>query len=207
MSNFVEWIAAEAEGWDPAKGGIVQNGMPVGNQGPQCGAGAMGVELPPYRFTAGADCDEGWPEGDASDRNPDVWMYRNRTVGLLRRYMRFSLETGRLPSIMGREFFRAKVTAYRPVTFEDRVILVRDVEMCLGRLRKWDQELIARVILQEHDQWEAARLLNCGRATVQRRLYEVLDLLSEEFLRVGLLTEAEKTEGAKSCQEAKSVEK
>jgi hypothetical protein len=37
-------------------------------------------------------------------------------------HMRYSIETGRLPSLLGREFFRAKVTAYIVVTFEDRVI-------------------------------------------------------------------------------------
>ena len=51
-------------------------------------------------------------------------MYRSRTVSLLRRYVRFSLETGRLPSFVGREFFRAKMTCYTATTFEDRVIFV-----------------------------------------------------------------------------------
>jgi len=116
-----------------------------------------------------------------------LWFYRSRTVALLRRYMRFSLETGRLPSVVGREFFRAKVTSYTATTFEDRVIFVRDVEMSLNRLEYWDQQLIARVILQEHNQGQAAYMLHCSRSTVQRRLSEVLDLLSEDFLRVGLL--------------------
>jgi len=39
-------------------------------------------------------------------------------VAMLRRYMRYSMETGRLPSLLGREFFRAKVTSYTVVTFE-----------------------------------------------------------------------------------------
>jgi DNA-directed RNA polymerase specialized sigma24 family protein len=115
-------------------------------------------------------------------------LYRKRTVGMLRRYMRFSIETGRLPSLVGREFFRAKVTYYTATTFEDRVIFVRDVENCLNRLEYWDQQLIARIILQEHGQEQAARILHCGLRTVERRLPQVLDLLSEDFLRVGLLT-------------------
>ncbi|MGB8761221.1 MAG: hypothetical protein WCD01_10035, partial [Candidatus Sulfotelmatobacter sp.] len=124
---------------------------------------------------------------DPLDRNPDLWLYRKRTVGLLRRYMRFSLETGRLPSLVGREFFRARVTYYTAATFEDRVIFVRDVEKCLDRLDYWDQQLIVRVILQEHSQEQTARILQCGLRTVERRLPQVLDLLSEDFLRVGLL--------------------
>ena len=116
-------------------------------------------------------------------------MYRKRTVGLLRRYLRFSLETGRLPSFIGREFFRAKVSYYAATTFEDRVILVRDVEKSLDRLEYWDQQLIVRIILQEHSHEKAARILQCSRSTVERRFPMVLDLLSEDFLRVGLLAE------------------
>ena len=61
-------------------------------------------------------------------------IYRGRTVAMLRRYMRYSIETGRLPSLLGRESFRAKVTSYTVVTFEDRVIFVHDMEKCLDRL-------------------------------------------------------------------------
>ena len=61
------------------------------------------------------------------DRERERRTYRGRTVAMLRRYMRYSIETGRLPSLLGREFFRAKVTAYTVVTFEDRVIFVHDM--------------------------------------------------------------------------------
>jgi DNA-directed RNA polymerase specialized sigma24 family protein len=91
---------------------------------------------------------------------------------------------------VGREFVRAKVTYYSATTFEDRVIFVRDVEKSLDRLEYWDQQLIARIILQEHSQEQAARILHWGLRTVERRLPQALDLLSEDFLRVGLLAEA-----------------
>ena len=77
---------------------------------------------------------------------------------MLRRYMRYSIETGRLPSMLGREFFRAKVTSYTVVTFEDRVIFVHDMEKCLERLDEFSRQLIARHILQEHDQAATGRL-------------------------------------------------
>jgi hypothetical protein len=124
---------------------------------------------------------------DPLDRNPDLWLYRNRTVTLLRRYMRYSLETGRLPSIMGREFFRTHVTSYGVHTFEDRVVFVHDVEITLHRLDEFSQQVIARMILQEFGQEKAAVLLHCSRKTIQRALPEVLDQLSEFFLEVGLL--------------------
>src|SRR4051812_24549712 len=33
----------------------------------------------------------------------DMWPYRDRTVALLRKYARASVEVGRLPSLLGRE--------------------------------------------------------------------------------------------------------
>jgi hypothetical protein len=52
---------------------------------------------------------ESWDSG----RNPDLCFYRKRTEALLRRYFRMSVEVGKLPSILGQEFFRSKVTSYR----------------------------------------------------------------------------------------------
>jgi hypothetical protein len=34
-------------------------------------------------------------------RDPDLWLYRKRTVALLKRYLRISIEVGRLPSLLG----------------------------------------------------------------------------------------------------------
>src|SRR5262249_13244779 len=34
-------------------------------------------------------------------------IYRGRTVAMLRKYMRYSMDVGRLPSLVGREFFRS----------------------------------------------------------------------------------------------------
>jgi DNA-directed RNA polymerase specialized sigma24 family protein len=102
--------------------------------------------------------------------------------------MRLSLETGRLPSVIGRELFRAKITAYTAATFEDRVIFVHDVEKCLEQLAPFDQKIIARVVLQEHNHERAAAILHCTRKTIERRLPEVIDELSEEFLRIRLLS-------------------
>ena len=42
---------------------------------------------------------------DSRPYDPDIWLYRQRTVGLLKRYLRMSVEVGRLPSLLGREFF------------------------------------------------------------------------------------------------------
>ena len=90
---------------------------------------------------------------------------------MLRRYMRYSIETGRLPSLLGREFFRAKVTSYTVVTFEDRVIFVHDMEKCLDRLDDFSRQLIARHILQEHDQMENRQSCCTAPRRTVRTLY------------------------------------
>jgi len=187
MRGFVEWMAAEAEGEQGGAPKMDESFLSESSLSESSPKSASWEMLPAHNFPAQTLPDEEGMEDDPLDRNPDLWLYRKRTVGLLRRYMRFSLETGRLPSLVGREFFRAKVTYYRATTFEDRVIFVRDMERSLARLEYWDQQLIVRIILQEHGQEQTARILQCNRKTVQRRLPLVLDLLSEDFLKVGLL--------------------
>src|SRR5579863_7773261 len=120
-------------------------------------------------------------------------VYRGRTIGMLRRYLQYSIETGRLPSLLGREFFRAKVTSYTVVTFEDRVIFAHDMEICLERLDEFSRQLIARHVLQEHDQAETGRLLGCAERTVRTYAPIALDLLSEILLDVGLLERIDAT--------------
>jgi Sigma-70, region 4 len=129
---------------------------------------------------------------------------------MLRRYMKYSIETGRLPSLLGREFFRAKVTKYEVVTFEDRVIFVHDMETCLDRLDEFARQVLGRVVLQEYDHEETGRLLGCTRMTVHRKLLEALDELSGILVEVDLLEWVEPRRGSpnrgnfphreKSCQ-------
>ena len=143
-----------------------------------------------------------------SGRDPDLWLYRDRTLGLLRRYLQLSVEVGRLPSLLGREFFRTGVTSYRATTFEDAVIFVHDVARGLERLKGFENKLIARIVLQEYTHNETARLLGCGRRTVGRRFPEAVDQLTEVFLEAGLLVPLPTTDVARAprCQEGRIPE-
>lgn len=125
--------------------------------------------------------------------------YRGRAIAMLRRYMQYAIECGRLPSLLGREFFRTQVTSYTTVTFEDRVIFVHDMERCVKKLDEFSQQLIARHILQEHDCWETAKLLHCNEKTVRRLTPIVLDLMSEILLDAGLLDRKDSS-AENSCQ-------
>ena len=134
--------------------------------------------------------------------------YRGRSMSLLRRYFRMSLDIGRLPSFLGREFFRARVSSYHVHSFEDVVILVHDVENCLARLDDFSRSLVARVVFQDYTWDETAVLMNCSRRTVARRFTRALDLLSEIFLEVGLLRPFPSVcnqEARLGCQEGVSI--
>src|SRR5438477_10186932 len=95
-------------------------------------------------------------------------------MGLLRRYRRISIEVGRLPSLLGRELFRTRVSSYHVTSFEQAVSLVRDVECRLQKLHEFDRKLPTRIISQEYTHDEAARLLGCWRRTLGRRPPEAL---------------------------------
>ncbi len=120
---------------------------------------------------------------------PELCLHRDRCIALLRRYFKMSVELGRLPALLGREFFRARTSSFRTSSFEDAVIFVHDVERCLQQLAVFDQQLIARCVLQEYTRDEAARLLRCTRQTVQNRLPEAIDACTAMLLDRRLLAE------------------
>lgn len=123
----------------------------------------------------------------AAEPEPELALYRDRTREMLRRYFRMSIEVGRLPSLVGREFFRSRVTHYKVKTFEDSIIFVHDVETCLERLDDFDRRIIGRVVLEDWEHEQAARNLGCTRRTLLRRLPRALDRVTELFLDCGLL--------------------
>ena len=117
----------------------------------------------------------------------ELSSYRGRTVALLRRYARASVEVGRLPSLLGREFFRTRVTSYPMSSFEDVVIFVTDMEKAISNLSVREKQLIAMNILEEYTVDEVARLLACNPRTIRRLLRVALDQLSQVLLAAGLL--------------------
>jgi hypothetical protein len=150
-------------------------------------------------------CEEGFRND--SGRNPDLWLYRERTIAMLKRYLRISIEVGRLPSILGRELFRSKVTSYRMSSFEDAVIFVHDVERALDRLDNFGKDLVAVIVFQDYSQDEAAEVLHCARRTVCREFPEAIDKVSDVFLDGGLLNRLPPRRPVEnSCQGGKNTE-
>ncbi len=194
--NYAIQILAEAERPEiPAEEGFPRRRRdneprPGEEGGPKLrfqGEGLVAHQFPATTPEAPAEISRWQQELEDEQRERERRTYRGRTVAMLRRYMRHSIETGRLPSLLGREIFRAKVTSYTVVTFEDRVIFVHDMEKCLDRLDEFSRQLIARHILQEHDQEATGKLLQCGERTVRTYVPIVLDMLSEILIEVGLM--------------------
>jgi hypothetical protein len=137
-----------------------------------------------------------------TDGKPKVELafYRKYTESMLRRYLRLSIQAGRVPSLLGRELFRGHVTSYKMHSFEDVVIFCLDVEKRLGRLTVMDQQLIKRIALQEYTQGEAAGMLGLSLRNCIRQYGYALDVLTEMFLEARML------EPLKSCQGGHSDE-
>ena len=136
----------------------------------------------------------------SSEPKVELAFYRKYTEGMLRRYLRLSMQSGRVPSLLGRELFRGNVTSYRVHGFEDAVIFCLDVEKRLGRLQVMDQQLIKRIALQQHTQGEAAGMLGLSLRNCIRQYGHALDRLTAMFLEAGLL------EPLKSCQGGRGEE-
>ena len=139
----------------------------------------------------------------------ELRLYRGRTLRLLRRFFCSSLEIGRLPSLLGREIFRARVTSYRAASFEDAVIFVHDVERTLESLAPFDQQVLARLVFQQYTQPEVARMFGLTERHLRRAFGLALDRTAHALLARRLLVPLfchqldEVTR--KTCQEAESV--
>ncbi len=99
----------------------------------------------------------------------ELAFYRKYTETMLRRYTQMSMESGRVPSMLGRSVLGGRASSYRIHAFDDAVIFRLDMEKCLRRLEKDDLEVVRRVGMQEYTQAEAAALIGiCLRTCVQR---------------------------------------
>jgi len=131
-----------------------------------------------------------------------ICLYRKKTINLLRRYNKLSMETGHLPSALGGSAFRAKISSYPLHTFEDAVIFVYDVELCLERLNEQSYEIVARVVFLGEAPEQAARAMQCSHAYGHRLLAKALDKLTGMFLRREILDRSKLS--PKPCQGGKN---
>ena len=118
---------------------------------------------------------------------PELAFYRKYTEAMLRRYSKLSMESGRVPSLLGQEMFRGKVTNYRVNSFDDVVIFVHDMEQSLVKLSAGQQHLVRRIAIEEYTQGETAAMLGLTLRTVVRLYAEAIDRLTRVLLERKML--------------------
>ena len=126
---------------------------------------------------------------DYDGERADLLFFRSQALGIVRHFFEIASQIGRLPSIMGREFFRAKVSHHAVPSFEEQAIFVLDVEAALARLNERDGELVALVGLFRYSMDDVAKMLGRSRSYVAQHFADSLDQLAKTFLEIGLLRE------------------
>jgi hypothetical protein len=129
------------------------------------------------------------PNPDEIDARPEMVCFRGQTLAMARHYFELSSQLGRLPSLMGREYFRARVSHHAIPSFEEQVVFVRDVELSISKLSAEHQEIVMIAGLYNFTHEEVAQMLHISKAAVNAWFAEALDALSEIFLAAGLLSE------------------
>jgi hypothetical protein len=114
-------------------------------------------------------------------------FYRKYTEGLLRRYLRLSMQAGRVPSLLGRELFRGHVSHYTVHGLEDVVIFCHDMEQRLAKLNTMEKELIKRVALQHYTRGETAGMMRISLNNCTKKYDMAIDRLTGLLLEAGLL--------------------
>jgi hypothetical protein len=141
-------------------------------------------------------------EAVCSPPRPELAFYRKYTEAMLRRFVSMSLETGRVPSLLGKEMFQARVTNYVVHSFEDVVIFVHDVEKCIAKLDREQQLLIRRIGIQQYSQADVAGMQGQTIRTVIRRYNEALDRLTRIFMQAKLMEPQKTCQGVGSAKTA-----
>lgn len=123
------------------------------------------------------------------DPRPEMLCFRGQTLAIVRHYFELSCQVGRLPSLLGREFFRARVSHHSIPSFEDQAVFARDIELCLARLSDNHAEIVTLVGLYDFSVEEVAEMLHRSAFGIRNWFCEALDALAEIFLQAGVLSE------------------
>lgn len=127
------------------------------------------------------------PPAEEPDPRPEIICWRGQTLALVRHYFELSSQYGRLPSLMGREFFRARVSHHAVPSFEEQAVFVRDVELCISRLKAEHQEIVTVMGLYHFTHDEVAQMLHTSKTAIHEWFADALDALAERFLDAGIL--------------------
>lgn len=123
----------------------------------------------------------------AFDPEPETVCYRGQALAIVRNFFEMSCELGRLPSILGREFFRAKVSHHAIPSFEDKALFAHDVRQSLSKLDEDEMKVLTLVGLYDLNLDEAAEILHWSAGYISQRFAEALTRVTQIFLDTGVL--------------------
>ena len=123
----------------------------------------------------------------AFEPEPETICYRGQTIAIVRHFFEICCQLGRLPSILGREFFRAKVSHHVIPSFEDQALFVHDVQQALMKLEDEELEVLTLVGLYDLNHEEAAAMLHRSPPWISQRYAEAVSRLTQRFLDSGVL--------------------
>ena len=121
------------------------------------------------------------------DPEPETICYRGQTLAIVRHFFEMSCQLGRLPSILGREFFRAKVSHHAIPSFEDQALFAHDVQQALLKLEDEDVQIITLLGLYDITLAEASVMLGRSEGCLSQRYAEAIARLTQIFLDNGVL--------------------
>lgn len=141
----------------------------------------------PVRNEAAKVCRTLPEEAEAIRPSISMAFYRKHTESLLRRYLYASMHVGRAPSVLGDPVGRGWSSSRKLRTFEDTLVFVLDVERCLNKLPRLDRLILNRVVLQEYPQGDVATMFGVSIRTINSKVHQALDRMTEILLNADLL--------------------
>jgi hypothetical protein len=120
---------------------------------------------------------------DESDEDLSEYsIFRTHTLKLLQHYLRLSLDYGRIPSVLGGQVTRARVSHSKMHSIEDDTIFIHDVSRCLEQeLKEEDLRLMALIVFMDHTFEEAAAMQGYSLRQTYRMFYDLMDRLTRAF--------------------------
>ena len=125
---------------------------------------------------------QGFRSATTGQLEQDLYFYRRYTEALSAPLRPHVHGGGQGAVADGRRCFAATSPTTASVTSTMCVIFLHDIDRCLAKLDAEDQQLIARMALQQYTVGETAKLLGVMPRTVLRRYPHALDRLTRVFL-------------------------
>ena len=125
-------------------------------------------------------------------------IFRKATLRLLRYYFKLSLDYGRIPSVLGGEVMRSRVSHAKMYTIEDETIFLHDMNRCMEQeLGEMELKILALVVFMDHTFEQTGAILQYSEKQVRRIFPNVIDRLARAFFEREFLNRAELMEGKK----------